>query len=196
MTLVSLKHAILGFIDLEPATGYTLAQRFDGSTASFWSATQSQIYRELHDLERAGLVECEVIPQPGKPARKLYRLTATGSAELRRWLSAPVEPLQLRDPFLLKLVFGAQLPAAELDAALAHHAQELQHKREQYKARLAMPEIFSLARSKREALLWRLSIENGLAFAEAQLRWTARARAALSGSDEATKSPKSKRRKS
>ena len=119
MTLVSLKHAILGFIDLEPATGYTLAQRFDGSTASFWSATQSQIYRELHDLERAGLVECEVIPQPGKPSRKLYKLTRAGSLELSSWLAAPVEPLQLRDPFLLKFVFAAQLEAAELDAALA-----------------------------------------------------------------------------
>jgi DNA-binding PadR family transcriptional regulator len=117
MILVSLKHAILGFVDLEPATGYTLAQRFDGSTASFWSATQSQIYRELHELERTGLVDCEVIPQPGKPSRKLYRLTQAGTHELRAWLSAPVDPLQLRDPFMLKFVFAAQLPAAELDAA-------------------------------------------------------------------------------
>ena len=197
MTFVSLKHAILGFIDLEPATGYTLAQRFDGSTASFWSATQSQIYRELHDLERANMVECEVIPQPGKPSRKLYKITKAGSAELARWLAAPVEPLQLRDPFQLKFVFAAQLPAAELDAALARHAQELEQKREEYKARLGMPEIFSLARSPREALLWRLSIDNGLAFVDAQLRWTARARAALDGSEKAPlKTPKRKRPKS
>ena len=193
---MSLKHAILGFVDLEPATGYTLAQRFDGSTASFWSATQSQIYRELHDLERAGLIECEVIPQPGKPSRKLYKLTRAGSSELARWLAAPVDPLQLRDPFLLKFVFAAQLSAAELDAALARHAEELQQKRAEYKARLAMPEIFALARSEREALLWRLSIDNGLTFVEAQLRWTARARAALGASEEAPKSPKRKRTKS
>jgi DNA-binding PadR family transcriptional regulator len=193
MTLVSLKHAILGFVDLEPATGYTLAQRFDGSTASFWSATQSQIYRELHDLERAGLVECEVIPQPGKPSRKLYKITRAGSLELSSWLTAPVDPLQLRDPFLLKFVFAAQLEAAALDRALARHAEELQQKREEYKARLAMPEIFSLARSPREALLWRLSIDNGLVFVEAQLRWTTRARAALSGTEEP---PKRKRKKS
>jgi DNA-binding PadR family transcriptional regulator len=196
MAFVSLKHAILGFIDLEPATGYTLAQRFDGSTASFWSATQSQIYRELHDLERAGLIVCEVIPQPGKPSRKLYKITDAGSTELTRWLGAPVEPLQLRDPFQLKFVFAAQLPAAELDAALARHAEELQQKREEYKARLSMPEIFTLARSEREALLWRLSIDNGLAFVEAQLRWTLRARAALSGTEEAPKTPKRKRTKS
>jgi DNA-binding PadR family transcriptional regulator len=191
-----LKHAILGFIDLEPATGYTLAQRFDGSTASFWSATQSQIYRELHDLERAGLVQCEVIPQAGKPARKLYERTALGAQELATWLSAPAAPLQLRDPFMLKFVFAAKLPPAELDAALERNEAELKHTREEYRARLAMPEIFSLARSAREAQLWRLSIENGLAFCEAQLRWTARARAALSGTTEHTPSPKRKRVKS
>jgi PadR family transcriptional regulator, regulatory protein AphA len=189
MTCVSLKHAILGFIDLEPATGYTLAQRFDGSTASFWSATQSQIYRELHDLERTGHIEHEVIPQEGKPARKLYKLTAAGARELSRWLTAPVEPLQLRDPFMLKFVFAAQLPAAELDAALQRHATELEQRSAEYKARLAMPQIFSLARSTREATLWRLSIENGLAFCEAQLRWTEHARQQLSGPNK----PKRKR---
>lgn len=192
MPLVSLRHAILGFIDLEPATGYTLAQRFDGSTASFWSATQSQIYRELHDLERSGLVEVEVIPQDGKPARKLYRVTAAGARELASWLAAPVERLQLRDPFMLKFVFAAQLPAAELDAALQRHAEELEQTRREYKARLSMPQIFQLARSPREALLWRLSIENGLAWCEAQLRWCARSRAALSGKQ---KKPVTKRKR-
>jgi hypothetical protein len=94
---------------------------------------------------------------------------------------------------MLKFVFAAQLPAAELDAALQRHAQEQQRTIEEYQARLAMPQIFALARSPREALLWRLSIENGLAFCEAQLHWTARARAALI---EQPKHPKRKRTKS
>jgi PadR family transcriptional regulator AphA len=181
---VSLKHAILGFIDLEPTTGYTLAQRFDGSTASFWSATQSQIYRELHALEQAGLVAMKVVPQDGKPARKVYTLTRDGSRELATWLAIPSGPTQLRDPFLLKFVFAAQLPAAELDAALGRLFDELTRTRAEYRARLAMPEIFSLARSKREALLWRLSIENGLSWCEAQLRWCSRARLQLTAADE------------
>ena len=45
---MSLRGAILGFLSFEPTSGYTLKQRFDGSVRSFWSATQSQIYRELH----------------------------------------------------------------------------------------------------------------------------------------------------
>jgi DNA-binding PadR family transcriptional regulator len=178
---VSLRHAILGFVELEPASGYTLRQRFEGSVRSFWSATQSQIYRELHDLEREGLVQVEVVPQPGKPARKVYSITGAGRDELGGWLLAPVEPATLRDPFLLKFVFGASLPPASLDAHLASIGTSLEATRLEYRARLGHPRIFSLARSEREKSIWRLSLENGLAWCDAQLAWVARARLELGG---------------
>src|SRR5689334_1686643 len=98
MAPMSLRHAILGFLDLEPTTGYTLQQRFEGSVGSFWTATQSQIYRELHALEAEGHISVEVVPQDGKPAKKLYALTPSGQQILRSWLEAPMEPSQLRDP--------------------------------------------------------------------------------------------------
>ncbi|MCB9764469.1 MAG: PadR family transcriptional regulator [Alphaproteobacteria bacterium] len=176
---MSLQHAILGFLDLEPSTGYTLDQRFAGSVGSFWTATRSQIYRELHAAERAGRVRVEVVPQDGRPARKVYHLTEAGRAALADWLAEPVGPAQLRDPFLLKLVFSASAPPEVTDGLLAHLQAELEASRAEYAARLERPEIFTLARSEREALLWRLSIENGLAWCEAQLAWAARARAAL-----------------
>jgi PadR family transcriptional regulator AphA len=171
MNPVSLRCAILGFLEIEPSTGYLLLQRFQGSVGSFWSATQSQIYRELHALEKAGHVALEVVPQDGKPARKVYSLTAAGRAELTRWLGEPVEPAQLRDPLLLKLVFAAELEPAQLNDVLAQYADSLRDTRSEYRARLGAKEIFALARSPREALLWQLSIENGLAWCEAQLTW-------------------------
>jgi PadR family transcriptional regulator AphA len=179
MAGVSLKHAILGFLELEPTTGYTLQQRFAGSVGSFWSATQSQIYRELHALEADGLARVEVVPQAGKPARKVYALTPAGRAELRRWLAEPVGPPQLRDPLLLKLVFAGEAPPEDIEAVLATHQEELEARREEYRARLSSPEIFALARSPRERLLWELSIENGLGWCEAQLEWTRQARRRL-----------------
>jgi DNA-binding PadR family transcriptional regulator len=172
MACVSLRCAILGFLAIEPATGYLLQQRFQGSVGSFWTATQSQIYRELHGLEQAGQVRVEVVPQDGKPARKVYALTAAGRSELERWLTEPVEPAQLRDPLLLKLVFAAEVEPARLAAMLSHYAESLRATRAEYRTRLGAKEIFSLARSKREALLWSLSIENGLAWCEAQIGWT------------------------
>jgi DNA-binding PadR family transcriptional regulator len=53
--------------------------------------------RELHGLEAEGKVRVEVVPQDGKPARKVYELTELGRSQLRRWLEEPAEPLQLRD---------------------------------------------------------------------------------------------------
>lgn len=179
MACVSLKHAILGFLEIEPTTGYTLQLRFDGSVGSFWTATQSQIYRELHALERDRLVEVDVVPQEGKPPRKVYALTSTGRAELRRWLAEQVGPMQIRDPVLLKFVFAAELAPDLLDDILAGYERSLDERRAEYDARLGAKQIFDLARSERERELWKLSIENGLAWCDAQLAWVARARKRL-----------------
>ena len=47
---MSLKHAILGFLNYQPQTGYELKEVFDDSVQHFWLADQSQIYRTLNDL--------------------------------------------------------------------------------------------------------------------------------------------------
>src|SRR5262245_19865355 len=119
---MSLRAAILGFLNLEETSGYTLRQRFEGSVGSFWSVTQSQIYRELHALEREGLVAVRVEPGQGKPDRKVYMLTERGHEALRAWLAEPLEPLQLRHPLPLRFVFAAEVEPSVLDAVLAGYA--------------------------------------------------------------------------
>ena len=176
---MSLRGAILGFLSLEPTSGYTLKQRFDGSVRSFWSATQSQIYRELHALEREGLVEVEAVPGNGKPERKVYTLTTPGRAALEQWLEEPLDPLVLRHPMLLKLVFAAHAAPTALESILGGYARGVAATRAEYAARLSDENIFSLARSVREAAIWRLSIEHGVAWCEAELRWIERARGLL-----------------
>src|SRR6476469_1902009 len=109
MARVSLRAAILGFLALEPTSGYSLKQRFEGSVGSFWSVTQSQIYRELGALERDGLVLVRRQPGDGKPDRKLYSLTDAGHECLQQWLREPLDALQLRHPLFLKFVFATEL---------------------------------------------------------------------------------------
>lgn len=176
---MSLRGAILGFLSLEPCSGYTLKQRFDGSVGSFWSATQSQIYRELHGLEREALVATERQPGDGKPDRKVYTLTAAGRTALDAWLAEPLEPLQLRHPLLLKVVFAADMPPATLDGLLGRYADGIEATRRDYAARRASPAIFALARSPRERKLWTLAIEHGLAWCDMELAWVRRARRAM-----------------
>jgi PadR family transcriptional regulator AphA len=48
---MSLRHAVLGLLAYEPATGYELAQQFDTSLAYAWHASHSQIYLERWLLE-------------------------------------------------------------------------------------------------------------------------------------------------
>lgn len=156
-----------------------LRKRFGGSVESFWSVTQSQIYRELHTLEKQGLVVGEREPGDGKPDRVVYALSKRGRAELAAWLRTPVEPVQLRHPLLLKLVFAADLEPDVLDGVLAAYESSVRATQSEYSARLSMKEIFSLARSKREATLWRLSIEHGLAWCDCELSWVDKARKEL-----------------
>jgi PadR family transcriptional regulator AphA len=49
----------------------------------------------------------------------------------------------------------------------------------EYRARLGAEEIFALARSPREAEIWRLSIEHGLAWCETESTWIDEARKRL-----------------
>lgn len=179
MTQMSLRAAILGFLRLEPTTGYLLRKRFEGSVGSFWSVTQSQIYRELHALERDGRIVGEREAGDGKPDRLVYALSKRGEAELDAWLEAPVDPVHLRHPLLLKLVFAAEVKPKVLDRVLANYSEAIAATRGEYATRLSMKEIFSLARSKREATLWRLSIEHGLAWCDAELGWVEKARREL-----------------
>ena len=95
---------------------------------------------------------------------------------------APVEPLQLRHPLLLKFVFAANVPPAALDQILTEYEHTLKATRQEYVARASAKEIFSLARSKREACLWKLSIEHGVEWVEMELKWIRRARRELASS--------------
>jgi PadR family transcriptional regulator AphA len=114
---MSLENAILGFLGREPVTGYDLKTRcFDRDVAPFWTADQAQIYRTLDRLERSGLVRSEIVPQPGRPDRRVFDLTTTGRRALREWLETPHPIPALRESFLLQIHFSDQLPG---EAALA-----------------------------------------------------------------------------
>ena len=190
---MSLRAAILGFLDIEPSSGYSLRQRFEGSVGSFWTVTQSQIYRELHGLERDRLVTAKTARGRGKPDRRTYALTEAGREELRAWLNEPLQPMQLRHPLLLKLVFAASLEPAQLDALLDDYQKEMTATRTEYAARLASTDIFDLARSPREVAIWRLSIEHGVGWCDAEIAWLRRARTELFGSRARRASPKSRK---
>ncbi len=80
---MSLRHAVLGLLSIEPSTGYELTRRFDPSLANAWHASHSQIYPLLSRMEREGLVE---VVSEGARRSRTWAATDAGRAELRHWL--------------------------------------------------------------------------------------------------------------
>jgi PadR family transcriptional regulator, regulatory protein AphA len=134
LTLTPTSYIVLGLLDLlGEASPYDLKQRVAESIGNFWSVPHSQLYREPDRLRQAGLVSERRERTPGGRPKKLYRLTAKGRSELKRWREEPPDQLpELRDPGLLKLFFGsATRPLAE--TRLAAHRRKLSEYRERRK---------------------------------------------------------------
>ncbi|MFF3567822.1 PadR family transcriptional regulator [Nocardia jiangxiensis] len=107
---MSLRHALLGLLADRPASGYDLLQRFAGSLANVWSASQTQVYTELTKLAGEGLITAA---EEGPRRRKEYELTPAGDAELKEWLrAAPARP-PARNDMLLRVFFLGRLPRQE-----------------------------------------------------------------------------------
>lgn len=109
---MSLDHILLGALD-EPRSGYDLKQWFDEVFAFFWNADQSQIYRTINKLADQGLVTGKTVSSAIGPDKRVYRTTAKGRAELKRWLrEGPVSPSQ-RTAIYAQLIFLSDLTDAE-----------------------------------------------------------------------------------
>lgn len=127
---MSLKYAILSILNITPMTGYDLKhEAFDATVQHFWPADQAQIYRTLNRLSDDGWAEYHVEQQEDRPNRKVYAITDAGRAALKEWLLSDQEPPVLRDPFLIQLFFGTELPNDDLldrvEQQLAAHRAQL-----------------------------------------------------------------------
>lgn len=174
MELNPTSYVVLGMLRHEPRSGYEIKRTVDNSTRFFWAASYGQIYPELRRLAEAGLVEGE--PQAtGGRKRTVYRLTAAGRMELRRWLTEPAETFEVRDEGLLKLFFA-------IDAAPGRAAEILDEKRrlhEQKIARLREVEPKAAAAAASGDPFPYMVLRYGIESSESTIAWCDRARAEL-----------------
>jgi len=110
---VSLPHVLLGLLDGQPRTGYDLARVIQQEVAPVWKAEISQIYPALARLRREGYVVLRVLGPRRGPHRNLYRVTAAGRRELRRWLLESPPPPRGRDDGLARIAFLESLAVPE-----------------------------------------------------------------------------------
>ena len=121
---MSLPHVLLGLLGEEPRTGYELARAIREDLDAIWRAEFSQIYPALARLRRAGFVYLKVLGPRRGPRRNLYRVTAAGRRELKRWLALPPPPPG-RDEGLARVAFFDALPPSERRAAFLAQERSL-----------------------------------------------------------------------
>ena len=167
---MSLKYAILGILNVIPMTGYDLKhQAFDATVRHFWPADQSQIYRALGQLADKGLATVRVEAQEDRPDRKVYAITEAGRQALTDWLKSDQSVPTLRDPLLVQLFFGQEMPRADLLRVVANQLAVHQTKTAVYE-QIPIPPPESRP-DDRWLALQHLTLDFGLALEQMYVNW-------------------------
>ncbi|MBT2485432.1 MULTISPECIES: PadR family transcriptional regulator [unclassified Microbacterium] len=161
---MSVRQSLLAILDQGPCYGYQLRLEFDRRTGSTWPLNVGQIYNTLERLERDGLVRRGAADEQG---HVYWQITDAGSADVARWLVAPVVRTKAtRDELAVKLAIAATLPGIDVTSVLEA----------QRSASLDQLEALQHARypgtvDGAEELAWRLMTDSMIFAAEAELRW-------------------------
>lgn len=122
---MDVKTVCLGMLTDGPASGYDLKKQFESSFAHFFAAGYGSIYPALSSLADSNLVECEEVPQEGKPDRKVYRITDEGRSFLRKALQNPCPCHKVRSEFLATMCFTHLMRPADIGTVLDHRLEEI-----------------------------------------------------------------------
>ncbi|MCJ7622224.1 MAG: PadR family transcriptional regulator [Anaerolineaceae bacterium] len=160
---MSLEHAILGFLNDRPYSGYDLKKVFNASVRHFWPADQSQIYRTLSRMTEKGWTEIEVVRQESRPDRKQYHITPTGKGELLRWLTTPLPPEAQRSAEMIQVFFAGELSDEEAIEMFERAADMMRVGLAQYQQIPREIEAYSqYTNSPRDFFFWKLTIDVGV----------------------------------
>lgn len=129
---MSLPYALLTALAEKSSSGLELARRFDKSIGYFWSASHQQIYRELSQLEKAGLIKSEAQPN-SQGQKKNYKLLPSGREKLQLWISSDDDGTALRDSLMVRMRAEAALGSGGIEATLQHRLQAHHEKLERYR---------------------------------------------------------------
>lgn len=111
---LSPEFALLGLLQEGPSHGYELFQILSTELGQVWHISLSQAYNILNRLESQGFISAEMLPQEKLPARRLFRLTASGRQRFERWLgeTSLTSVRLIRLEFLTRLYFARAREAA------------------------------------------------------------------------------------
>ena len=123
---MSLKHGLLGLLSFQEMSGYDVEKMFRETIGFFWHAKISQVYRELHTMEKAGWLGSREVVQTGKPNKKVYHITAEGHQEIENWVMnyKMSGDFEVRIGILMRIYFAANRPKEETIALLENFQRQ------------------------------------------------------------------------
>jgi len=122
---MDVKTVCLGMLTEGEASGYDLKKQFESSFAHFFAAGYGSIYPALSSLAEQRLVDCEEIPQDGKPDRKVYRITDDGRKFLQQALRNTTPCHKVRSEFLAMMCFADLMEPSDVEAVLDNRLQDI-----------------------------------------------------------------------
>jgi len=128
---MSLENGILGYLSMQPLSGYDIKKLFNMSAAYFWPADQAQIYRSLKRLVDEGSAELKSYSRGETVNKKVYAITDQGRIRMQEWLLSPSESdFIMRSSCAMQLFFSGVLSKEDqlafLDAQIKANNKLLQ----------------------------------------------------------------------
>ena len=121
---MDVKTVCLGMLTEGEASGYDLKKQFESTFGHFFAAGYGSIYPALSGLAKDGLVDCEQIPQDGKPDRKVYRITQRGRDHLLKALQNPRPCHKVRSEFLATMCFAHLMTPEQIRIVLDNQVKD------------------------------------------------------------------------
>jgi DNA-binding PadR family transcriptional regulator len=163
-----LGYALLGLLYSRPSSGYDLRKIFALTPLRSFSDSPGAIYPALQRLEERRLIRGKVEEGSGLRRRKIYRLSAGGVAELKKWLIRPVtgeDVVRGMDELLLRFAFmDSVIERSVVIEFLRAWERELKS---------YVPTLREYLKSEQSKMptCGRLALESGIRSYETQLRW-------------------------
>lgn len=159
--------AILGWLSIEPMSGYDLKKRIERSVSMFWNESFSSIYPTLNKLSEGGMI-VESEPAPGDhPSRRVWKVTDVGLHALKEWLAEPFAATHTRNECALKVFFGHHLS----HASLRLHLEEYRRQHHEGLAELVAIDARLGSEPGKSAPYRRMTAQLGIRLCNATLDW-------------------------
>lgn len=145
MTTLAPEYPVLGMLLEQPSHGYALHAKLRADLGELWNISLSQTYNILKRLEQNSLIVGSPQPQPAKPDRYEFQLTASGRDHFNRWLLEASNPSSqaLRVEFLTRLYFARRHRPELLQSLVEKQAADIGHALDHLRRRLQRLEASS-----------------------------------------------------